>query len=101
MRSVPRRLRAPGVSPAMAAFWTSRVCAPWRRCIFQIKARGVAAPYLCTQSLTAQFPERTTHEDLNEIEDWTDRADRRSTRVRGSGPTTSTYSILTTGVYAG
>jgi hypothetical protein len=38
MRSVPRRLRVPGASPAMAAFWTSRVCAPWRRCIFQTKA---------------------------------------------------------------
>jgi len=24
----------------MAAFWTSRVCAPWRRCIFQTKAGG-------------------------------------------------------------
>jgi hypothetical protein len=24
----------------MAAFWTSRVCAPWRRRIFQIKAGG-------------------------------------------------------------
>jgi hypothetical protein len=22
----------------MAAFWTSRICAPWRRCIFQTKA---------------------------------------------------------------
>src|SRR5262249_57988735 len=31
-------VRVPGVSPAMAAFWTSRVCAPWRRCIFQTKA---------------------------------------------------------------
>src|SRR5258707_521086 len=38
MRSVPRRLRVPGASPVMAAFWTSRVCAPWRRCIFQTKA---------------------------------------------------------------
>ena len=38
MCSVPRRLRVPGASPAMAAFWTSRVCAPWRRCIFQTKA---------------------------------------------------------------
>src|ERR1700755_2526321 len=35
MSSVPRRLRVPGASPVMAAFWTSRVCAPWRRCIFQ------------------------------------------------------------------
>jgi hypothetical protein len=24
MRSVPRRIRVPGASPAMAAFWTSR-----------------------------------------------------------------------------
>src|SRR5215831_16480336 len=38
MRSVPRRLIVPGAWPAMAAFWTSRVCAPWRRCIFQTKA---------------------------------------------------------------
>src|SRR5437870_7026357 len=38
MRSVPRRLRVLGALPAMAAFWTSRACAPWRRCIFQTKA---------------------------------------------------------------
>src|SRR5207248_8202979 len=38
MRSVPRRVRVPGASPVTAAFWTSRVCAPWRRCIFQTKA---------------------------------------------------------------
>ena len=28
MRSVPGRLGVPGALPAMAAFWTSRVCAP-------------------------------------------------------------------------
>ena len=38
MRSVLGRLRVPGALPAMAAFWTSRVCAPWRRCIFQTEA---------------------------------------------------------------
>src|SRR4051794_10970290 len=35
MRSVPRRLRVPGASPVMAAFWTRSVYAPWRRSIFQ------------------------------------------------------------------
>jgi len=39
MRSVPRRLRAPGASPVMVAFWTSRVCAPWKRSIFLTNAR--------------------------------------------------------------
>src|SRR4051812_45944572 len=43
MRSVPRRLRVPGALPAMAAFWTRRVCAPWRRGIFQTEA-GDAVP---------------------------------------------------------
>ena len=38
MRSVPRRPKVLGASPAMAAFWTSRVCVQWRRCIFQTKA---------------------------------------------------------------
>src|SRR6516225_3320406 len=33
-----RRLRVLGAWPAMATFWTSRVCARWRRCIFQTKA---------------------------------------------------------------
>jgi hypothetical protein len=28
MRSVPRRLSVLGVSPVMAAFWTSHACAP-------------------------------------------------------------------------
>src|SRR6266480_6242759 len=75
MRSVPRRLRAPGASPVMAAFWTSRVCAPWRRCIFQTKN--------LTQKPTSP---RTAFE--------TDRShgrqdsDRRSARVRLLNPAT-------------
>ena len=32
--------QSPGASPAMAAFWTSRVCAQWRRCIFQTKTKA-------------------------------------------------------------
>jgi hypothetical protein len=55
MRSVPRRLRVLGVSPAMAAFWTSRVCAPWRRCIFQTKA-GRRCPGLSEGSRREDCP---------------------------------------------
>src|SRR6267142_54045 len=40
------------------------------------------------------FRKRTTQEDLDEIEDWTDRAARRMYEGAGLGPTTSISSIL-------
>src|SRR5580658_8215204 len=55
MRSVPRRLRAPGASPVMAAFWMSRVCARWRRSIFQTKG-----PPMIDKSFDQIIPEDIT-----------------------------------------
>ena len=42
------------------------------------------------------FRKRTTQEDLDEIEDWTDRAAGRMYEGAGLGPRTSMYSIRTT-----
>jgi len=48
------------------------------------------------------FRQRTTQADLDEIEDWTDRAARRMYEGAGlSGPRTSISSILTTAIRSG
>ena len=54
------------------------------------------APVYVLNHSQHNFRKRSTQEDLDEIEDWTDRAAKRMYEGAGLGPATSTYSIPTT-----